>query len=166
MHMSLYVVNIHAHMPDHTYTYALLIGNAHVYVFGRIFGLNTCTCAFLKAVHICMYLPVSRVHIHAHMRFCAVAAQLHSRRIAVASPPLHRRRIAVASPSHRCRSALLRGRSRSAGDVRTSLKSVPFNFRTFASAAADPLHTEVEPQPWILGGATMRTLVRCMAESL
>jgi hypothetical protein len=61
---------------------------------------------------------------------------------------------------------LLRGRSRSAGDVRTSLKSVPFNFRTFASAAADPLHTEVEPQPWILGGATMRTLVRCMAESL
>ena len=164
-------------MPDHTFTYALLIGNAHVYVFARIVGLNTCTCAFLKAVHICMYLPVSRVHIHAHMRFCAVAAQLHSRRIAVASPPLHRRRIAiaspshrrriaVASPSHRRRSALLRGRSRSAGDVRTSLKSVPSNFRTFASAAADPLHTEVEPQPWILGGATMRTLVRCMAESL
>ena len=103
MHMSLYVVNIHAHMPDHTFTYALLIGNAHVYVFARIVGLNTCTCAFLKAVHICMYLPVSRVHIHAHMRFCAVAAQLHSRRIAVASPPLHRRRIAVASPSHRRR---------------------------------------------------------------
>ena len=61
MHMSLYVVNIHAHMPDHTYTYALRIGigNAYVYVCECTFVLNTCTCAFLKAVHICMYLTVS-----------------------------------------------------------------------------------------------------------
>ena len=103
MHMSLYVVNIQAHVPDHTYTYALLAGNAYVYVCECIFVLNTCACAFLKSVHICMYLTVSRVHIHAHMRFCAVAARLHSRRIAVASPSLHRRRIAVASPSHRRR---------------------------------------------------------------
>ena len=110
MHMSLYVVNIHAHMPDHTYTYALLIGNAYVYICECIFVLNTYTCAFLKAVHICMYLTVSRVHIHAQMRICAVAARLHGCRIAVGSPSLHRRRIAVASPSHRRRIAVAQRR--------------------------------------------------------
>ena len=110
MHMSLYVVNIHAHMPDHTYTYALLVGNAYVYVCERIFVLNTCTYEFLKAVHICMNLTVSRVHIHADMRFCAVAARLHCRRIAVASPSLHRRRIAAALPLNSSRIAVAQRR--------------------------------------------------------
>ena len=158
----MYVVNIHAHIPDHTYTYALLAGNAYVYVFERIFGLNTCTCAFLKAVHICMYLPVSRVHIHAHMRFCAVAAQLHSRRIAVASPSLHRRRIAVASPSLSVAARSFAKRRRRAYFIKISSIQLPH----ICQCCTDPLHTEVEPQPWILGGATMRTLVRSMAETL
>lgn len=47
----------------------------------------------------------------------------------------------------------------------TSLESVPLNFHTFASGAADPLLSEeVEPRQWILGGATMRTLVKACSK--
>ena len=53
----------------------------------------------LEAVLTCMYQTVSRVHINAHMCFCAFAARLHNRRIAVASPSLHCRCIFDASPS-------------------------------------------------------------------
>ena len=125
MHMSLYVVNIHAHMPDHTYTYALLIGNAYVYVCECIFVLNTYTCAFLKAVHICMYLTVSRVHIHAQMRICAVAARLHGCRIAIGSPSLHRRRIAAASPSLSVAARSFAKRKRRADFIRMSSTELP-----------------------------------------
>ena len=125
MHMSLYVVNIHAHMPDHTYTYALLIGNAYVYVCECIFVLNTYTCAFLKAVHICMYLTVSRVHIHAQMCICAVAARLHGCRIAVGSPSLHRRRIAAASPSLSVAARSFAKRKRRADFIRMSSTELP-----------------------------------------
>ena len=124
------------------------------------------------AMHMCMYVNVflSWIHTHVHswkqcISVCIWLYLAFTYMHKCVSARLQRGCMAVAWPSHRrhCRSASLRGRSRSASDVLTSLEWVPLNFHTFASGAADPsLSEEVQPQQRILGGATMRTLIKSM----
>jgi hypothetical protein len=126
----------------------------------RYFARNTCKCLLTYvSLSSCIFARNTCIYC---VGFCSgLCADFCAGFCAVASPSAlsHRSRVAVASPLHR---SIASQPHRVAGDLPTLLElHLPVVYPTRCTRTE-----EVEPQPWALCEAMMRTHVKVMVERL